>query len=86
MQQQSKMEWLTQGDDNTRFFFAKAKQRKLSTYIYTIRDDQGNQVEGFEQVGNVLLRFYKKLMGEQSLSRSSLNKEVISQGHVLFAE
>ena len=62
IQQQTKMEWITQGDDNTRFFFAKAKQRKLSTYIYTIKDDQGNQVEGFEQVGNVMLQFYKKLM------------------------
>jgi len=42
IQQQSKMEWITQGDDNTRLFFAKAKQRKVSTYIYTIKDDQGN--------------------------------------------
>ena len=42
IQQQAKMEWITQGDDNTRLFFAKAKQRKVSTYIYTIKDDQGN--------------------------------------------
>jgi len=42
------MEWITQGDLSTRFFFAKAKQRKLSTCIYAIKDDHGKQVEGFE--------------------------------------
>lgn len=39
------------------WFFAKAKQRKSATYIFTIKDDQGNQVEGFEQVGQVMFKF-----------------------------
>ncbi|KAJ8419229.1 hypothetical protein Cgig2_022103 [Carnegiea gigantea] len=80
------MEWITHGDVNTRFFFAKAKQRKLSTYIYNINDDQGNQVEGFEKAGNIMMQFYKKLMGKQPALRSSLSKEVIAQGQVLSAE
>ena len=78
MQQLTKMEWITQGDVNTKFFFTKAKQRKLSTYIYTIKDDQGNQVEGFKKVGNIMMQFYKKLIGEQPALRSSLSMEVIA--------
>ncbi|KAJ8421701.1 LOW QUALITY PROTEIN: hypothetical protein Cgig2_002598 [Carnegiea gigantea] len=48
MQQQCKVEWIKHGDDIIRFFFAKAKQKKLASYIFTIKDPQGNQVEAFE--------------------------------------
>jgi len=40
-----------EGDQNTRLFFAKAKQRKLSSYIYIIQDARGTLVEGYDQVG-----------------------------------
>ncbi|KAJ8428533.1 hypothetical protein Cgig2_009776 [Carnegiea gigantea] len=38
------------GDDCTRLSFAKIKQSKLATYIYTIRDMNGNHMKGFDQV------------------------------------
>ena len=41
IQQQSKTEWIKYGDDNTRFFHAKAKQRKMATYTYAIHDENG---------------------------------------------
>jgi len=41
IKQQCKMEWISYGDDNTRTFFARAKQRKLASYIYQIKDDKG---------------------------------------------
>ncbi|KAJ8420593.1 hypothetical protein Cgig2_008849 [Carnegiea gigantea] len=86
MQQQSKMEWITQGDLSTRFFFAKVKQRKLSIYIYAIKDDHGKQVEGFKEVGAIMMHFYKRLQGEHPTCRSSLKQEVIDQGQVLSAD
>ncbi|KAJ8420784.1 hypothetical protein Cgig2_030492 [Carnegiea gigantea] len=49
LRQQCKLDWLKYGDDCTRFFFARAKQRKLSTYIYSIRDARRTEVEGFDQ-------------------------------------
>ncbi|KAJ8424767.1 hypothetical protein Cgig2_017419 [Carnegiea gigantea] len=48
LKQQCKMAWIKYRDDHTRLFFAKAKQRKLATYIYTLKDDNGQIVEGFE--------------------------------------
>jgi len=48
IQQQAKIDWITQGDEKTRLFLAKTKQRKRTTYIHTIRDVQGNQIEGFK--------------------------------------
>ncbi|KAJ8430782.1 hypothetical protein Cgig2_023276 [Carnegiea gigantea] len=49
IKQQCKLEWIKYGDDSTRLFFAKAKQRKLSSYIYSLKDQEGRLVEGFEQ-------------------------------------
>ncbi|KAJ8419728.1 LOW QUALITY PROTEIN: hypothetical protein Cgig2_019166 [Carnegiea gigantea] len=49
IKQQCKIDWIKYGDDSTRLFFAKAKQSKLSTYIYTLKDQNGDQVEGFDQ-------------------------------------
>jgi len=58
------MEWISYGDDCTRFFFAKAKQRKLSTYIYSFHDASDNEVEGFDLVREVLFSFYKDHLGQ----------------------
>ncbi|KAJ8426825.1 hypothetical protein Cgig2_022606 [Carnegiea gigantea] len=88
MQQKSKMEWITQGDLSTRFFFAKVKQRKLSTYIYAIKDDHGKQVEGFEEIRAIMMNFYKGLLGEHPTCRSSLKQEILFGGisHTLQTE
>ena len=64
LKQQYKIDWIKYGDDSTRFFFAKAKQRKLATYIYSLQDASGSRVEGFDHVGEVLYSFYKDLLGE----------------------
>ncbi|KAJ8444542.1 hypothetical protein Cgig2_000821 [Carnegiea gigantea] len=44
LRQQCKMDWISYGDDSTRFFFTKAKQRKLTTYIYSIHDAFDNEI------------------------------------------
>ncbi|KAJ8419711.1 LOW QUALITY PROTEIN: hypothetical protein Cgig2_028801 [Carnegiea gigantea] len=48
IQQQSKIGWIKYGDDNTRLFHTRARQRKLSSYIYSLADDGGRYVEGFD--------------------------------------
>ena len=58
----------------------------MSSYIYTIKDAQGNQVEGFDQVGQLIFDCYKQLLGKQSQSRSSIKGNVIEQGPILTAE
>ncbi|KAJ8419375.1 hypothetical protein Cgig2_022175 [Carnegiea gigantea] len=53
LKQQCKIDWIKYGDDCTRFFFARAKQRKLAAYIYAIQDATGAKVEGFDQLKNM---------------------------------
>ena len=80
------MEWLTLGDENNRIFFAKAKQRRMATYVYSLKDASGEFVEGFEAIGRIMLDFYKHLLGPQSTVRSGIDMEVIRQGATLTKE
>lgn len=73
------------GDDCTNFF-ARAKQRKLATYIYAIKDGDNRSVEGFEQVGQIMLGFYRKLLGPSSCIRRPLDLKVINLSPMLTRE
>ncbi|KAJ8419566.1 LOW QUALITY PROTEIN: hypothetical protein Cgig2_004597 [Carnegiea gigantea] len=77
------IDWTKHGDDNARFFFAKAKQKNMTSYIYTIQDAQGNQVEGFDQVGHIIFDFYKQLLGKQSQLRSPIKGNKTNNIYVL---
>ncbi|KAJ8427233.1 LOW QUALITY PROTEIN: hypothetical protein Cgig2_023070 [Carnegiea gigantea] len=48
----------------------------MSSYIYTIKDAQENQMKGFDQVGQLIFDFYKQLLGKQSQSRSSIRGNI----------
>jgi len=86
MQTQSKMEWIKHGDDNIRLFFAKTKQRKLASYIYTINYKTRVLVEGFDLVRQMMCKFYKQLLGKQPSPRESISLEVIQQGAIISQE
>ncbi|KAJ8419651.1 hypothetical protein Cgig2_020573 [Carnegiea gigantea] len=86
MKQQNKMEWLGYGDECSKLFYAKTKQRKLTTYIYSIQDESGAWVEGFEQVGKTMVNFYHQLLSTEEPYRLAIGKDVIAQGHTLSRE
>ena len=86
IKQQSKIVWIKYGDDCRRFFFAKIKQRKLTTYIYFIEDVNGQNVEGFDNVGQALLRYYKGLLGTQQTLAKQIDKDIIAQGPTISKE
>ncbi|KAJ8431201.1 hypothetical protein Cgig2_020312 [Carnegiea gigantea] len=73
MQQQCKLEWISYRDDNTKTFFAKAKQRKLASYICKIQDTKRDLVEGFNQMWQTMITFYKALLGEQNTTRHEID-------------
>ncbi|KAJ8431896.1 hypothetical protein Cgig2_009963 [Carnegiea gigantea] len=85
VKQQSKIDWIQYGDDCTRYFFARVKGRKLAQYIYNIRNERHELVEGFAKVGRIILDFYKNLLGKQSTPRSQLNTNIIQMGPFLTA-
>ncbi|KAJ8429087.1 hypothetical protein Cgig2_006828 [Carnegiea gigantea] len=74
IKQQCKAKWISYGDECTKYFFAKVKQRKIATYFFEIKDAQGQQKQGFGEVAGIIQIFYKKLLGEQNAPRISMSK------------
>lgn len=79
VQQQSKIDWIKYGDAGTRFFHAKAKQRKLQLYVYSLQDNEGHSLTGFEAVSDELSSYYSHQLGS-SIPGQPPKQEVINMG------
>ncbi|KAJ8433496.1 hypothetical protein Cgig2_018030 [Carnegiea gigantea] len=73
IRQQSKQTWLNQGDYCTKLFFAKMRQRNMQTFIYQIKDDHGEMVEGFENVAKSLHLLCRSCWVTRPLEESHMN-------------
>ncbi|KAJ8421029.1 hypothetical protein Cgig2_000524 [Carnegiea gigantea] len=83
--QQCKVDWIKYRDAETRFFYAKAKQRKLQTYVYSLRDDDGLQHHGFDAVSRVQQDYYSSLLGNPTPG-APLDPTIIAMGPILSLE
>ena len=86
IKQQSKAEWVGYGDDCSRFFMAKIKQRKAMTSIYQLKDKQGQWVRGFDEVADIMTDFYTDLLGRHDSQRCHIDPQVTQYGHTLSLE
>jgi len=86
MQQQSKAKCIGLADECTRMFMSRIKQRKAITCIFHIRDTNGQRVEGFEAVSEVMISFYKDLLGKNDYHRTSVDPLVIEARLSLILE
>ena len=64
IKQQSKQQWLNQGDHCTKVFCAKMRQRKIQTYVFSLHDNCGKGVEGFDKVAHLITDYYQGLLGK----------------------
>ena len=85
IKQQSKVDWIKYGDAGTRFFHAKAKQRKLQLYVYSLLDDCNVQQTGFEAVSDVLQAYYSEFFGSTAAGQP-LNQAILNMGPRLTLE
>jgi hypothetical protein len=56
-----KIEWLKNGDKNTKFFHACANQQRNSNKIYMICDARGNLQEDSDDIGNAFVECFTAL-------------------------
>lgn len=52
--------WLLDGDQNTRYFYSKATQRRKKNLINKLKDERGNWHEG-EQRDNLIMEYFRQL-------------------------
>ena len=72
------MSWLKHGDKNTKFFHAKASQRRRRNHIQRIKDRDGNWVEEIEDIARVATNYFDSLftVGTCSQMEECLNTVV----------
>ncbi|VFQ79134.1 unnamed protein product [Cuscuta campestris] len=61
----AKQKWIVEGDQNSKIFYAWVKKKRLQNQISAIMDSEGNKVEGTNQVGEVFLEYFNKLLGSE---------------------
>ena len=60
-QQRSRVQWLKEGDANTRFFHQSTLQRRRRNKVVALKDSEGGWVENPRQVRNVIDVHFRKL-------------------------
>ncbi|VFQ94177.1 unnamed protein product [Cuscuta campestris] len=83
--QQSKQEWMTEGDKNSNMFHAWLKKRMVNNQILEIQDESGKSVEGIEEIARVFEDFYKKLLGTK-VNTEGIEEDIMKRGKCLNIE
>lgn len=86
IKQQSKAEWIAYGDECSKLFMAKIKQRKAINSIYTLRDRNDHWIEGFDAVTEIMTTYYQDLLGAKDQHRTKADQQVLNQGKCLSIE
>ncbi|GLT85577.1 hypothetical protein SLE2022_037640 [Rubroshorea leprosula] len=58
--QRARTNWLQFGDKNSKFFHTIASRRRQNNYIFQLKDDQGQLVEGAELLTNHVLSYFQQ--------------------------
>ncbi|VFQ59176.1 unnamed protein product [Cuscuta campestris] len=80
--QQAKQKWITDGDQSSRLFFAWVKKRSMNNQIISISNSKGEKMEGKQQVANVLIDYFKSLLGVSSWT-DPVQDDIIKTGPCL---
>uniref|UniRef100_A0A803Q1V1 Reverse transcriptase n=1 Tax=Cannabis sativa TaxID=3483 RepID=A0A803Q1V1_CANSA len=70
--QRSRVDWLQCGDQNTKFFHAKASSRKANNSIKSQKNELSLTVTGKEDLTQVICSYYDQLFASESVHSDSL--------------
>nr|XP_009767960.1 PREDICTED: uncharacterized protein LOC104219026 [Nicotiana sylvestris] len=80
LRQKSKIQWLKQGDMNTKFFHSMMKARRNSNRILAIDNTTGQQVTDLEEIAKTFIAFYEGLLGTKQHERDQVCSQLVRQG------
>ena len=89
--QKSRIQWLKQGDGNNSFFFNQTKANWNRNKILTIKNSNGDFVQGHEEISQVAVDYFKNSLGTAQnsriidLSHISVNKVSSTQSRFLLS-
>ncbi|VFQ90921.1 unnamed protein product [Cuscuta campestris] len=82
---QSKVDWISMGDQNSKLFYAWLKKKKYQNHITTITDSTGEVKEGKEEVAKVLVDYYQNQLGKMEMTED-ISKDIVDMGECLSIE
>lgn len=91
MWQRAKVQWLTLGDHNTKFFHSKASKRKKNT-ISRIQDEDGEWWEAEDSIANVATKYFERLFTTSQprnmmvVTESIQSRVTLEMNHDLISE
>jgi hypothetical protein len=74
--QKSWVQWLNEGEKNTKFFHRSMIHRRLINRITKLDDSQGNTLLTHQEITHELTNFYKDLLLEPKVDRTSAIERV----------
>ncbi|VFQ86461.1 unnamed protein product [Cuscuta campestris] len=83
--QQSKADWLIYGDQDTKYFHAWVKKRRLQNQLISITNEDGLLVEGKKEVAKVLVNYFQKQLGIPN-DTLDMKKDIVNMGKCLSIE
>ncbi|XP_062080287.1 uncharacterized protein LOC133785043 [Humulus lupulus] len=86
LRQKSKINWLRFGDDNTAYFHASLKQRRIGNRITSYMNDEGQIIDNYAEVVEHFYNHFKGFLGKSSTAVSRVNQDCFRQGPVLTLE
>jgi exonuclease III len=74
--QKSRVQWLDEGEKNAKFFHRSMIHRRLINHITKLDDSQGNTLLTHQEITHELTDFYKDLLSEPKVDRTSAIERV----------
>lgn len=83
LQQRAKAEWLKGGDENTCYFHACLKKRRMHNQVYRIQNVDGEWKDDNQGIEEAFVQYYKSLLGTDDSSQCKVSESIIKEGPLL---
>eukprot|EP00253_Pinus_taeda_P035588 PITA_35588 len=76
--QKSRVQWLQEGERNTKFFHKTTVQRHMSNQISYVMDEKGNRIETHEGIEKEFYNYFKTMNQEPNINRNEAIEKITS--------
>lgn len=81
--QKIRIKWIQKEDLNTTYFHSVLEEKRARTRIEALVNEEGEVVTDQEQVTQMILNFYKSLLGARAHGLQEVGDRVLRSGHIL---
>lgn len=81
-----KSEWIKGGDENTSYFHACLRKRRIQNHISRIKNVNGVWMDSPAKIEEVVVDYYVKLFGIEECRKAKVTKTIVDEGHVISTD